>query len=188
MTCLTTLSRCLTIGLCAAYFNLAACERGSDQTKKGPDTKAGAHDDHDHGDHDHDHDHEGEGHDHDHDHAGHDDHGAPIALGLASAGGFEVSASRDEGAFSAGGEAPVDVTITPAEGSAAKVAAVRFWIGTENAAGSMKAKAAIENTAEPNRWHTHVEIPDPIPAGSQLWVEIESDAGEKTVVSFDLKM
>jgi hypothetical protein len=65
--------------------------------------------------------------------------------------------------------------------------AVRFWIGTEDAVGSMKAKSEIENPAEPNRWHTHADVPNPIPTGSKLWVEIESDTGEKVTGSFDLK-
>ena len=69
----------------------------------------------------------------------------------------------------------------------AKATAVRFWIGTEDAKGSVKAKADIENPAEPNRWHTHAEIPNPLPAGCKLWVEIETDTGEKVVGSFDLK-
>ena len=38
-----------------------------------------------------------------------------------------------------------------------------------------------------NRWHTHVEIPDPIPAGTKLWVEIEAEGGTKGVCSFDPK-
>jgi hypothetical protein len=51
----------------------------------------------------------------------------------------------------------------------------------------MKAKSEIENPAEPNRWHTHADVPNPIPTGSKLWVEIESDTGEKVTGSFDLK-
>jgi hypothetical protein len=83
----------------------------------------------------------------------------------------------------AGGEAPIDVWVT----GGPKVAAVRFWIGTEDAKGSLKAKAVIENADQPNHWHTHAEIPDPLPAGSKLWVEIEAEGGAKSVISFDLK-
>jgi hypothetical protein len=118
-------------------------------------------------------------------HAGHG--GAVIELGSKTSGVFELKATRDEGPIVAGKDAPVDVTVTPSAGSAAKAAAVRFWIGTEDARGSVKAKAQIENPAEPNRWHTHVEVPSPVPAGSMLWVEIEDDKGEKLVVPFDLK-
>ena len=111
-------------------------------------------------------------------------HGKPIELGTATAGAFSLRAARDEGAIKAGGDAPIDVWVT---GGTAKVVGVRFWIGTEDARGSMKAKAEIEFPAEPNHWHTHAEIPDPIPAGSKLWVEVEDDKGGRSLASFDLK-
>ena len=115
-------------------------------------------------------------------------HGGPvIALGTATIGTFDVSATRDEGAIVAGKDAPIDVTVTPASGSTANVVAVRFWIGTQDAAGSVKAKADIENPAEPNRWHTHAEIPDPIPAGAMLWIEIEDENGGVSAGSVELK-
>lgn len=128
--------------------------------------------------------------DHGHEHApvsaaGHG--GAVIQLGTSTIGTFDVKATRDEGQIVAGKDAPIDVTVTPTAGSTAKAVAVRFWIGTEDAKGSVKAKADIENPAEPNRWHTHAELPNPIPAGSKLWVEIETDGGKKVVGSFDLK-
>jgi hypothetical protein len=113
--------------------------------------------------------------------------GAVIQLGTSTIGTFDVKATRDEGQIVAGKDAPIDVTVTPAAGSMAKATAVRFWIGTEDAKGSVKAKADIENPAEPNRWHTHAEIPNPMPTGSKLWVEIETDKGEKVVGSFELK-
>ncbi|MFN0133957.1 MAG: hypothetical protein ACKVW3_15685 [Phycisphaerales bacterium] len=114
--------------------------------------------------------------------------GAVIQLGTSTIGTFDVKATRDEGQIVAGKDAPIDVTVTPAAGSTAKATAVRFWIGTEDAKGSAKAKADIENPAEPNRWHTHAEIPNPMPTGSRLWVEIEDDKGGKAVGSFDLKV
>ena len=49
-------------------------------------------------------------------------------------------------------------------GSTVTAIAVRFWIGTKDAMGSVKAKADIENPAEPNRWHTHADVPNPIPS------------------------
>ncbi|HYD48497.1 MAG TPA: hypothetical protein VEB21_09125 [Terriglobales bacterium] len=99
-----------------------------------------------------------------------------------------MKATRDEGAIKAGGDAPINVWIDPADAAAAaKVVAVRFWIGTEDAKGTTKAKADIEDPKDPNRWHTHAEVPDPLPAGSKLYVEIEDDKGAKTVASFDLK-
>lgn len=136
-------------------------------------------------DHDHDHDHGGADHDHDHAEAPadtHNDghtHGATTQLGEQDAGGFKIKASRD-GDIKAGGDAPIDVWVT----GGAKVASVRFWIGTEDAKGSMKAKAELET----DNWHTHAEVPDPLPAGTKLWVEVEAEGGVKTVVGFDLKM
>lgn len=115
-------------------------------------------------------------------------HGGPvIQLGTATVGPFDVKATRDEGQIVAGKDAPIDVTVTPTPGSTAKATAVRFWIGAEDAKGSVKAKADIESPAEPNRWHTHAEIPNPVPAGGKLWIEIEDDKGGKSTGSFDLK-
>ncbi len=133
----------------------------------------------------HDHDH-----DHDHDHATSEaGHGGPvIALGEQPIGAFVAKATRDEGQIVAGKDAPIDVTITPAPGSSGSIAAVRFWIGTQDAKGSVKAKAAVENAADPDRWHVHAEIPNPLPEGSMLWVEIEDDKGAISSGSFDLRM
>jgi hypothetical protein len=110
--------------------------------------------------------------------------GAVIELGTATIGSFSVRASRDQGEIKAGGDAPIDVWLTGSEIS--KVTAVRFWIGTEQGDQFVKAKADIEIPSEPNHWHTHAEVPNPIPAGSKLWVEIEI-AQSKQVGSFDLK-
>lgn len=120
---------------------------------------------------------------HDHDHGG-----VSVALGEQEVGGFTAKATRDDGKIIAGKEAPIDVTVTPKAGTTAKVTAVRFWIGTQDAKGSVKAKAEIEDPKEPNSWHTHTEVPNPLPAGSKLWVEIEDDKGTKSVAGFDLKM
>jgi hypothetical protein len=111
-------------------------------------------------------------------HAGHS--GEVIELGTTTVEGQSVKASRDKGEIKAGGDAPIDIWIDGALGNAA---AVRFWIGTENGKASVKAKAGVED----NHWHTHAEIPDPLPADSKLWVEIEAKDGKKSVVSFDLK-
>lgn len=133
--------------------------------------------------------------DHGHDHGPSGEHAAPkaghggavIALGEQTIGSFSAKATRDEGQIVAGKDAPIDVTITPVSGATTKASAVRFWIGTQDAKGSVKAKAEIENPQEPNRWHVHAEIPSPMPAGSKLWVEIEDDKGGTSVGSFDLK-
>jgi hypothetical protein len=134
--------------------------------------------------------------DHGHDHGPSGEHAAPkpghggavIALGEQTIGTFTAKATRDEGQIVAGKDTPIDVAITPVSGATTKAAAVRFWIGTQDAKGSVKAKAEIEDPKDPNRWHVHAEIPNPMPAGSKLWVEIEDDKGGTVAGSFDLKM
>jgi hypothetical protein len=142
--------------------------------------------------HDHDHDHAAADHDHaaaGHDHAaasqdpakpneGHE-HGTTTELGEQESGGFKVKASRD-GSVKAGVDAAIDVWVNGGKAGNA----VRFWIGTEDAKGSIKAKAEVEV----DHWHTHAEVPNPLPAGSKLWVEVDGDGGAKAVVSFDLKL
>ena len=154
--------------LFASTFVLAAC---GDRSSK-PATSSADHG-HEHADGSHDHGTKpkpAEGDDH--------GHGPVIELGSVEQGGYTVKASRD-GDLKVGGEAPIDVWITGGE----PVSAVRFWIGTQDAAGSLKAKAAIER----DNWHTHAEVPDPMPVGSKLWVEIESAKGTTVLVGFDLK-
>lgn len=108
-----------------------------------------------------------------------DGHGATTALGEQAAGAYTVKASRD-GDITPGKDVPIDVWVT----GAGKIAAVRFWIGSQDAKGSIKAKAELET----DNWHTHAEVPSPLPEGSKLWVEVESDTGEKTQVGFGLKV
>jgi hypothetical protein len=117
------------------------------------------------------------------DQVAHSGHGAEaVELGSATIGAFNVRASRDKGEIKPGGDAPIDVWIDNGVGKG--VTAVRFWIGTQDAKGSIKAKADIED----GKWHTHVEIPSPMPEGSKLWVEIEGSDAKKSAVSFDLKI
>ncbi len=151
-----------------AMLPLAGC--GGDK----PAAPAAAHDH----DHDHDHDHAAADHDHAKPNDGHE-HGATTELGEQEAGGFKVKASRD-GSVKAGADAAIDVWVNGGKAGSA----VRFWIGTEDAKGSIKAKAEVEV----DHWHTHAEVPDPLPAGSKLWVEVDGDGGAKAVVSFDLKL
>lgn len=119
---------------------------------------------------------------HGHEHAESDghSHGATTQLGEQVAGAFSVKASRD-GDVKAGSDVPIDAWVTSAT---AKLAAVRFWIGSEDAKGSVKAKASLEK----DNWHTHVDAPSPMPEGSKLWIEVENDKGEKVVTGFDLKL
>ncbi|MBX3384626.1 MAG: hypothetical protein KF864_14070 [Phycisphaeraceae bacterium] len=125
----------------------------------------------------------GDGHDHkdgdDHDHRDGHGHGPRTELGSQSAGGMTIVAAR-EGGVTPGGEATFDIAVT---GGAGRPAAVRVWVGTQDGKGSIKGKAE----AEGDGWHAHAEVPKPLPAGSKLWVEVETAKGEKHVVGFDLK-
>ena len=103
-----------------------------------------------------------------------------IPLGETTVGGLKLIATMDAPIRAAGGgDGAFDVVIT-----GGKPKAVRFWVGTQDAAGSVKARAEEETT---DNWHTHVEVPDPLPASSKFWVEVEPSTGEMFVVSFDVK-
>ena len=101
-----------------------------------------------------------------------------IELGSKSVAGLDLKAMQD-GPVKAGGEGAFDLVIT-----GGKPKAVRFWVGTEDGKGSVKARAEEET---PGNWHTHVEVPDPLPAGSKFYAEVEPATGEKFTESFDLK-
>ncbi len=101
-----------------------------------------------------------------------------MPIGETSQAGLKLVATQDA-PVKPGGEGAFDVVITGSEPKA-----VRFWVGTEDGQGSVKARAEEETT---DHWHTHVEVPDPLPAGSRFWVEVEPPTGEKFTASFDLK-
>lgn len=129
------------------------------------------------------HDHSADdGHDHDHDHGSdadhaHEDsmHGEPVALGEQEIDGLRIRASHD-GPVEAGHELPIDVWV---EGGTA-VASVRFWVGVESGAGSVKARAELEA----DNWHTHAEVPAELPEGSAIWVQVELEDGRRVLVDF----
>lgn len=101
-----------------------------------------------------------------------------IPIGETSQAGLKLVATQDA-PVKPGGEGAFDVVIT-----GGKPKAVRFWVGTEDAKGSVKAKAEEET---PKNWHTHAEVPAPLPAGSKFWVEVEPSTGTPFKTSFDLK-
>ncbi len=104
-----------------------------------------------------------------------------IALGETTVGSLKLVATMDEPVKAAGGgEGAFDLVIT-----GGKPKAVRFWVGNESGDGSVKAKAEEETT---DNWHTHAEVPDPLPPGSKFWVEVEPQTGEMFKASFSLKV
>ena len=178
-----TLTLVLAVPAFALALSIAACDKKPETSSKSAAKGGGA---------DHGHSHktgeprakaDGDGHDHKdgdgHDHADDHGHGPRTELGTQAAAGLTVAAAR-EGDVTPGGEASFDITVTGGEG---KPAAVRVWVGTQDGKGSVKGKAEVAGDG----WHAHAEGPKPLPAGSKLWVEIESVKGEKHVVGFDLK-
>lgn len=106
--------------------------------------------------------------------------GEVLDLGSLAVDDYSVHAFREKTDLEPGGEATVDIEIDGGLGDG--ITAVRIWIGTEDGAGSMKARADVEN----GKWHTHVEIPSPAPTGCRLWVEIDGPENKKLLGSFDL--
>ena len=104
---------------------------------------------------------------------------ARLPIGEKTVGDLKLVATMDA-PVKPGDEGAFDVVIT-----GGKPKAVRFWVGTESGEGSVKAKAEEETT---DNWHTHTEVPDPLPPGSKFWVEVEPPTGEKFTQSFDLKV
>jgi hypothetical protein len=113
--------------------------------------------------------------------------GDAIDLGTTTIGGLTVRAARDKDPIKPGAETHIDIVLSNPAGQSTKTAAVRVWIGTEDAKGSVKSKAEIEDPKEPGRLHAHADVPDPIPTDSKLWVEIENETGGRSVGSFPLK-
>lgn len=109
-----------------------------------------------------------------------------VELGTTDTASFKIKAARDDEEFKAGGEAPSDFWVDP-KVVGAKVATVRFWVGTEDAKGAVKMKGEIEIPEQPNHYHAHAPIPDPIPADAKLWVEVTGADGKTESASFDLK-
>lgn len=150
---------------------LAACGKESPAptaTRPAPTVTAPVHDDHDHG--------AAGGH-------GQGHHGDAIELGTTRIGAYQVHAARDEGSVTAGGDVPIDIRV---DGDVSGISAVRFWIGTEDGDGSTRARGEREDPSVLNHWHAHADVPDPMPAGSRLWVELELRSGERVRGSFDL--
>ena len=164
-----TCARPLYLTLLTLTALLTGCDKEPAPGPTAPGGKTAAQDDHDHV----------EGDDHEHEEGDEHDHGPVKQLGEKSADGFTIRASR-QGDIVEGDDAPVDVSVT---GAAKPIATVRFWIGSRDARGSVKAKAELEK----DNWHSHVEVPKPRPAGSELWVEVEAEGGKKIAVSFALQ-
>lgn len=105
-------------------------------------------------------------------------HEAGRSLGQVKIGEYEIEAMQ-QSKVEAGKESIFEIKIVK---GAPEPKAIRAWIGIESARGSVKAKSHKHG----DEISVHCEVPDPIPDGTKLWVELETDAG-KTKGSFDYK-
>ncbi len=113
-------------------------------------------------------------------HAGHDHaaegahaHGKAETVGSVDISVYKVAVSAS-GAIAAGKEWHVELRLNPDQ---PVPKAIRVWVGAENGRGSVKAKAEAEKDAK-GEYGAHVEVPNPIPADSKLWISIEPDNGQ----------
>jgi hypothetical protein len=127
---------------------------------------------------DHDHEHDG-----DHEHDEHV-HGPLVALGTTTVGGWTVTVSADEEELASSSELLLELITS---GGTDKIKAVRAWVGSEDGAGALKALAEMKSPTDPDHWHTHVEVPRPLPDGAKLWVELELETAGKVSGSVELK-
>lgn len=104
---------------------------------------------------------------HSHAHA----HGKPVALGKASIG-TAACAVTGAGEVVPGQEWHVGVVLPP-DAPAPKT--IRVWVGTESGRGSEKARA-LKTTG--GSYEAHVAVPNPLAAGSAVWIAVESAAGQ----------
>ena len=81
---------------------------------------------------------------------------------------FEVAV---KGTLSPGAE--IDVELVQTSGSPA--IAIRLWVGNETGVGSAKTKSHSHGPSH----HAVPQAPNPLPANSALWIEIESAMGER---------
>lgn len=119
------------------------------------------------------------GHEHDNDYD-HDHDEAP--LGTTMIGEWEVECWQAHGDAAPGKELHLVVKL-PFNDNGATI--VRAWIGTEDRLASMVSRG--DYAASHDDYDIHAEAPDPLPAGSRWWIELERPDGRKAVGSIGLK-
>ena len=156
----------------AALIVAAGCGNESPSTT-GNATPAAATDD--------DHDHDGDHADGDHDHAGMDDHDHDhdeVELGTITIGDDEIQLWQSHGAIEAGKELHLVVKLPYTDDGAT---IVRAWLGTEDRFSSVVARA--DYAASHDDYDVHAIAPDPLPANTMWWIEVEKPDGTKGVGS-----
>lgn len=142
--------------LCAAMFSACGAETPPDRAVTG----------------------DGHGHPHDSAHAGAHEHTERTGLGKLEIAGYAIDVFQ-LAKIDPGTEADFDLEFAA---GVALPETVRGWIGVESGQGSMKARFGKETDT---RMHGHPEVPDPIPPGSALWLEIEGvDATRRGSIAY----
>lgn len=100
-----------------------------------------------------------------------------VSIGTVKIGQYEVEAFQ-EGSVTAGKEATFQLKLK-GEG---EPEAIRVWIGIESARGSSKGKAHKHGDVI----EVHCDVPETIPEGAKLWIELEQ-GGSKTKGAVDYK-
>jgi hypothetical protein len=107
------------------------------------------------------------------------EHGEKKDLGTTTVAGLKMTVSQ-MGDIKPGNETAFDIELAKGQ---AKPKALRLWVGVASGEGSVKSKATLEE----RHLDVHAEIPQRLPAGSQLWIEVEPKEGKKAKASFALK-
>ena len=126
--------------------------------------------------------------DHDHPHtddvAAEEDHGHEhdeVSLGTHDIAGIKVDAAQGHGSVEAGKEGHLVIKLPYNDNGATTV---RAWIGTEDRTLSSVGKG--EYAASHDDYDIHAVAPDPLPANTTWWTEIEKPDGTKSVGSIPL--
>lgn len=113
----------------------------------------------------------------DKDHKHEEPTGPKHELGSQEIAGVTVKVTQI-GAIKPGKEAAFVLVLT---GAKEKPKAIRAWVGAETPGEGGKEQAEDEG----KEYHAHVEVPEKLPEGAKLWIELETAAGRK-VGSFAL--
>lgn len=162
--------------LCLSLVSLAllspACGHGHSHDADGHEHGEGSHA-HDEGDEDaggHGDEHDGDAHD--------EDEHVEESLGWVRIGSFKVQLAQGHGPVAAGKEAHLVVKLPYSDDGETQV---RAWIGTDDRLASYVGKG--EYAAEHDDYDVHATAPDPLPADTRWWIELERPDGTKLLGS-----
>lgn len=102
------------------------------------------------------------------------------SLGTVMIGDMAVELAQGHGAVVAGKEGHLVVKLPDSGGGAA---IVRAWIGTADRTASLVGKG--DYAISHDDYDVHAVAPDPLPDGTQWWIEIQKPDGTKVVGAVD---